>query len=287
MHVCPPTRVRMAASACSLVLALLAAAIACSPLQRHTALEFVFDGVPPYRTPEERARDILEAAEREATAEMAGLPSSQRRRQPTKKLARFAHGPFAANECARCHDLTTASGFRGLGGGTGSARSGDDLAQAGRLRMPIVELCVHCHTDFTNEAPANDGLWIHGPVASGWCVVCHEPHSSRFSSLLAVEPTAHLCSRCHLREDLVATAEHRPIDIEGAFPAPEATPQPEGEADGATSASAPVVRVVRECTNCHNPHMGSDRLLLRPGHERESPPPASGAERDVPREGSP
>jgi hypothetical protein len=27
--------------------------------------------------------------------------------------------------------------------------------------------------------------------------------------------------------------------------------------------------VVRDCTRCHDPHMGPDRLLLRPRHEWE------------------
>jgi predicted CXXCH cytochrome family protein len=244
-------------------LILIAATLACSQPQRHAVIDFVFDGVPPYLTPEEKAVAAMEAAQRE---EEASIEASLKGKRQLRKLARFTHGPFAAKECTLCHDLTTASGFRGLGGG-GGERSAVDLAEAGRLRMPVNELCVHCHTDFTLDAPGNDGLWLHGPVASGWCVLCHEAHSALYPSLLASEPTARLCGRCHLREDLVETAEHRPAKIDDAFPRPPTVDVENSEPEEAATSSASVVRVVRDCTGCHDPHMGSDRLLLRPRHE--------------------
>ncbi len=193
---------------CLLAGVLLVVSSGCSPVQRHAVLDFVFDGVPPYMSPEERARRAELAAQRQA--ELIAAQPAKRRRGQVKKLARFTHGPFAANECTRCHDLTTASGFRGLSGGGGDGRAAGDLAEAGRLRMPVDELCVHCHTDFDNDGPGVEERWLHGPVASGWCVLCHQPHSSVYRSLLTHEPTAQLCSRCHLREDLVRTREHRP-----------------------------------------------------------------------------
>jgi predicted CXXCH cytochrome family protein len=243
-------------------LVVIAATFACSPLQRHAVFDFVFDGVPPYQTPEERTIEAMEAAKREAEASVEASRTNKRR---LKKLARFTHGPFAAKECTRCHDLTTASGFRGLGGG-GGTRSAVDLAEAGRLRMPVDELCVHCHTDFASDAPGNDELWLHGPVASGWCVLCHEPHSSGYPFLVATEPTARLCGGCHVREDLVATAEHRPVEVEDAFPAPAPVKAEDLESEEAVT---PSFSVVRDCTRCHDPHMGPDRLLLRPRHEWE------------------
>lgn len=274
---------RTAKSGWVLSLLLIAATFACSPPQRHSVLDFVFDGVPPYRTPEERAFEALAAAQREAEAIALG---PQRTRQRVRKLARFTHGPFAANECTRCHDLTTASGFRGLSGGAGGSRAAVDLAEAGRLRMPVNELCIHCHTDFTDEAPGSEGLWLHGPVASGWCILCHQPHSARYPYLLSVEPTARLCTLCHLRDELVETAEHRPLQIEDAFPAPPVVDAEQRKPEGASASSASivdVVRVVGDCTKCHDPHMGPDRLLLRPRHQWEDPPevPAQRAEPDL------
>jgi predicted CXXCH cytochrome family protein len=264
MRVRLSARARTAKGGRVLGLVLIAATFACSPLQRHAVLDFVFDGVPPYQTSEEKALAAIEAAQREAES---NIQASRPRQRRIRKLTRFTHGPFAAKECTRCHDLTTASGFRGLSGGGGGERSAVELAEAGRLRMPIDELCVHCHAEFAHDAPGNEGRWLHGPVASGWCVLCHEAHSALYPSLLVAEPTARLCGICHLREDLVETAEHRPIGIDDAYPSPPPADAENSEPEEAATSGASVVRVVRDCTGCHNPHMGPDRLLLRPRNE--------------------
>ncbi len=282
-------------------LVLIATVLACSPVQKHGVLDFVFDGVPPYMTPEERARQDWEAAQQQVVDIRA---QGQKRRKRFKKLARFTHGPFAANECTRCHDLTKASGFRGSSSNLSSVRAAADLAEAGRLRMPVNELCVHCHTDYTSESPANEGPWLHGPVASGWCVLCHQPHSALYPALLVLEPTARLCGGCHEREDLVMTKEHLPLLPEDGFPIIQKVDPAEDEAEKESAPNesagdeAPgelsepdvqVLQVVRDCTRCHDPHMGPDRLLLRPRHQWEEPPepPATTVSLEVLPEGSP
>ncbi|MFQ5415534.1 MAG: cytochrome c3 family protein [Myxococcota bacterium] len=186
--------------------------------------------------------------------------------EAVEKLSRFVHGPYAAKECERCHDLESAASFREFGSGRVAGRSSKvDIAEAGRLRMPIDELCVHCHTDLGTADAANDGLWVHGPVANGWCVTCHQSHSSRYPSLLHSEPPARLCGQCHVREDLVAqTAEHRPIDPQQGFPPPSARASLDRE--GETEEASPehrVVQVVKDCTRCHDPHRGPDRFILK------------------------
>ena len=229
-----------------------AAGLACTPVRRHAVLSAIFDGVPPYLSPEERARRQAEAAAR--AAEEAALLAVQRESGTVEKLSRFTHGPYAAKECGRCHDLGAASGFRGPGGGGAqSATATEDLAEGGRLRMPPSELCLSCHQDFSRSDPSNEGLWLHGPVGSGWCVLCHQAHSSFLPRLIRRDPPARLCISCHSRADLLAdTAEHRPRSDEAAFP----PHPPAGEADD-------LLRVVADCTRCHDPHRGVDRLLLR------------------------
>ncbi len=261
--------VRHLQAGCLATALLLVVSLACSPIQRHAVLDFVFDGVPPYMSPEQRARRAELAEQRQA--ELIAEQPKQRRRQPLKKIARFTRGPFAANECTRCHDLTTASGFRKLGGAPASTRAAGDLAEAGRLRMPVDELCAHCHTDFTIEAPGNEDLWLHGPVASGWCILCHQPHSSVHQDLLTHQPTALLCSRCHLREDLVQTPEHLPDSPDAGYPQIRAASPEDSPAAGQPVAKAVSLRVVRDCTRCHDPHMGRDRLLLRPEDQWVAP----------------
>ncbi len=267
------------------VFVLVLVASACSPVRRHAVLDFVFDGVPPYMTPEERARAAELAVVQEAEV-AARVQSEQRgRRGRVEKLARFTHGPFAAEECSRCHDLSRASGFRdSTDGGQGIGASAE-LAEAGRLHVPVVELCLRCHTDYSVDAPGNADLWTHGPVAAGWCVLCHQPHSSDYADLLVYEPSARLCSQCHLRDELLDTQEHRPVEPETGYPSPKQISAfreriRQARERGEEGEEEKVAVVVRDCTRCHDPHRGPDRMILRPRSEWEVEAETEQDERD-------
>ena len=52
-------------------------------------------------------------------------------------------------------------------------------------------LCAKCHDDKLFE-----GKLVHGPVAAGMCMGCHNPHSSDNQGLLKKKPAA-LCLDCH------------------------------------------------------------------------------------------
>ena len=240
--------------------------LACAPRDRHAFVEFVIDGYPPYMTPDERALVEAEQLAARALIEEERQEQASRRYEPVSKLGRFTHGPFAAKECNRCHDLGASSGFRGArGGGAASGSSLVDLAEGGRLRFPVVELCVRCHADYEPATLGSNGAFVHGPVASGWCVVCHESHSASEPRLVRTAPAARLCGQCHLREDLLAfTAEHRPADPEAGFPPlPSADEDAEEEPSDAKSPAPAVVQVAKDCTGCHDPHRGPTRSLLK------------------------
>jgi len=120
------------------------------------------------------------------------------------KLARTTyreHGPFAAKMCDGCHDRST-----------------------NVLIMPVEKLCLNCHT-----IPL-DKKYIHGPVVSGGCKVCHDPHGSAFPFLLVSEPV-HFCYYCHSEKDVMKNEVH----------------------NGVTEA----------CTVCHNAHMSDKQYLLK------------------------
>jgi len=111
------------------------------------------------------------------------------------------HGPYAAKQCGGCHD-------RG----------------SNRLIVPKQELCFQCHTlDIRKK-------YIHGPLASGGCTVCHQPHGSSYAFLLVAEPKE-FCLYCHAKEDISRNAVH-------------------GEMDA-------------QCTMCHDAHGSNEQYLLR------------------------
>ncbi len=73
-----------------------------------------------------------------------------------------------------------------LGGGfTISPGLADPVDQA--------EACLMCHDDI---ADLMDSPVVHPPAAESECSACHNPHVSRFSSLLNQSPGL-LCATCH------------------------------------------------------------------------------------------
>ena len=235
---------------------------ACSPVRRQATLEFFFDGVPPYRTPEELVR--IEEERQIRLAESKQEDSAAR--SSVQKLSRFTHGPFASDECTTCHDLQQSSGFTQRADGMESAPSStSDLAEGGRLRMPVDELCVHCHTDYSVDVLEVPDSWVHGPVASGWCIACHQPHSSVNSRLVTYDPPARLCGTCHVRSSLVDNPKHIPESPDEGYPpirldAADGAQPRKGRNENASAGSA--IQVVADCTRCHDPHRGADRRLL-------------------------
>jgi predicted CXXCH cytochrome family protein len=236
-------------------------ALACAPQTRHAVLDFVFDGVPPYRAPGEEgplpavgagAADPDEAWRLEYARRLQLLSRTE-----PEAARRFAHQPFAENQCGECHTSQRFSELSDSGWSTveGGGFAAEDLAEGGRLLQPVDQLCLRCHEGYRPGHPENAGLRMHGPVVSGWCVTCHQPHSSPYAHLLHTEPAASLCLRCHQSADLLAfTAEHRPSDPESGFPSPSEAQEIQG----------PVAPVVRDCTRCHDPHRGRDPFFLRP-----------------------
>jgi len=119
-----------------------------------------------------------------------------------EKRSKFAeHGPFAAKQCNGCHQRGTNA-----------------------LVAPLEELCFRCH-----QLDLKKG-WTHGPVASGGCRECHNPHSSGYPFLLLAKPSE-FCYYCHDKKDVLRAAVHKDMTL--------------------------------ECTACHDAHSADNRFLLK------------------------
>ncbi len=148
----------------------------CTENERHRALSFFFDGVPPL------AGDQMTADERDI-----GSPEDPRRR-PDKVWV--IHDPVRRapqKNCGlRCHGEQQKSGF----------------SREVHLVAGIPELCYQCH-----DTPSVNQGWIHGPVAAGECVICHEPHRSENPFLLK-KPVPEMCYLCHDAKDIARIDSH-------------------------------------------------------------------------------
>lgn len=131
--------------------------------------------------------------------------------------AEWKHSPAAALLCRSCH----------------RADSG-----ATKVTIPtgkVQELCFSCHV--------NQRQWlamghIHGPVGTGDCTICHDPHGSKNQYQLWADGKAKLCVICH--EDkgkYVSTAVRQKLQVHGILSA-------------------------RGCVVCHSPHASEHRFQL-------------------------
>jgi predicted CXXCH cytochrome family protein len=173
----------------------------CDTISRHKVLTTVFDGVPSLPPPEQVC---AEYAEKKVTAlrdELSGKKAADDIK-PAGDISR--HPPYEEKKCDSCHDKTTQSGFV----------------------APVKELCFVCHTGFFK------GSFVHGPVAAGDCLFCHEPHTARYPSLLK-KGISETCAGCH-REERIASALHNKV------------------------ADKKIV-----CAECHNPHYGNVQYFLK------------------------
>jgi predicted CXXCH cytochrome family protein len=118
-----------------------------------------------------------------------------------------AHKPWLEEHCEECHTRTLKLGNRDS------------------------DLCLKCHANKTAEHEN-----MHGPVAVGACLWCHDPHNSAYASLLKA-PAREVCSQCHATATL--NAERVPAHA---------------QAD-------------RSCLECHDGHGGKERFFLRASGE--------------------
>lgn len=121
------------------------------------------------------------------------------------------HKPVGAGECLSCHEQDPAR-FHPI------EKKSMKLQEAGS------RLCYRCHES------KSDKKHPHGPLASGQCLPCHEPHRSANRFLLKVSGGA-LCASCH-GSKTVKKYGHAPV-VEG------------------------------KCTSCHVPHQSDSRMLLK------------------------
>ena len=168
--------------------------VSCDEVKHHDALTFFFDGVPPLR-PGMLQEGPLDSDSIEPV-------------QAGQKPAWYVHEP--RKDCSNCH----------------GKRKQRSFSSQTYLTAPVPKLCYDCHTDYTVSAS-----FVHGPVAVGQCLFCHNPHKSKIEHLLiAAEPG--LCYQCHDVDTIELIAAHLPKQLSA-------------------------------CTDCHYAHASSTKGLLK------------------------
>ena len=178
----------------------LIALLGCDRVARHKVLTFFFEGVPPLDSDSQ-------VEEMEATVEESEAAAALKEEAVKVARQRVSSKHKVGKDCGQCH-----------------------LEQGGwdreRLIEPLPDLCYSCHTDYSTA-----GGYLHGPVAAGDCVFCHDSQQTKYVHLQK-QPQPKLCYQCHLQEDIASVADHQDKQHE-------------------------------ICTECHDPHAGSTRDFLK------------------------
>lgn len=168
--------------------------LSCDEVKHHETLTFFFDGVPPLRP------EMLQ----EGPVDSNSIEPDQAEQKPVW----YVHEP--KKDCSNCHDKRKQRSF----------------STQKFLTTPVPKLCYSCHDNHTTSA-----LYVHGPVANGKCLFCHNPHKSKIEHLLiAAEPG--LCYQCHDIDSIKLIPAH-------------------------------LLKQLSSCTDCHTPHASSIKALLK------------------------
>ena len=156
----------------------------------------------------------------------------------TVTFRKNGHAPAVNFLCTECH----------------TGRSGEFNAQyEGKSKYlmpdPIMNRCFSCHEGVKEKWFSNTSE--HGPLRSGRCNKCHNPHSSPNEFHLR-KPIWELCTTCH---DEKASGKH----VIGSF----VFGRNKGghPTKGRPDPSRPGRELV--CSSCHNPHGSNGIYLLR------------------------
>jgi predicted CXXCH cytochrome family protein len=181
---------------------ILITVLSCDEEERHETLTFFFDGVPPL--------------EGEGVADVNSSEQVEQQLSQEAGPVWIVHKP--SKECSNCHDMTKKPRW----------------ATPEFTKEPL-QLCYDCHPN-SNYSGSTD--YVHGPVAIGDCMRCHNPHRSKNKHLLKL-PVPDICYQCHEKEDIESIIDHSEESLS-------------------------------ECLECHVGHSSPARGLLRKSRKTES-----------------
>lgn len=134
---------------------------------------------------------------------------------PELALKARPHLPLTDENCAACHVWDEAST---------PYKEGPDHRFTYVADTP--RLCNACHSQYTDQR------YVHEPVLTGACTICHDPHAADYRNLLRVEPEAGVCTQCHQDHYTQGRNVHQPVAL-------------------------------GRCSICHDPHQSPHKYRLR------------------------
>ncbi len=133
------------------------------------------------------------------------------------------HPPVSDWNCFYCHSAPKAG------------ESGFDVPASRKTD----KTCFECHSDMKDDI--DKAKFVHGPVSSGDCLLCHNPHSSDFRGQTIMK-TNQLCLSCHEKK----YGKDHPVMMHPV--------------QGVRDMNSPKNEL--SCISCHSPHFGANEKLF-------------------------
>ena len=105
-----------------------------------------------------------------------------------------------------------------------------------QLIKPVGQLCVGCHSSMLESSPGKKAAYTHSPVATGQCLMCHDPHGTP-GGRMVVQEIGKVCQGCHDTSDAKLVTAHKGYTVGG------------------------------NCLSCHDPHSHDKNAKLITGKQ--------------------
>lgn len=153
-------------------------------------------------------------------------------------IDKVRYGQFSP-ECYSCHsNMVTGSEWRHFPSSALLCRTcHQSAADAKQMVVPtgkVEGLCFDCHV---NNKKWSSMTHIHGPVGTGDCTICHDPHGSGSEFQLWADGKGRLCVVCHDEMKKFIDSGQRNLEVHGIMNA-------------------------QGCGACHSPHATNFRFQL-------------------------
>jgi len=273
----------------------------CASGNKRKWLSIFFDGVPAEGAATNRTARAPEAA----TNQIASITPRSAYAKPAEWVepVMFRHVPFKDEKCNDCHESKFSQRMKGSVKEVCSACHPKILPPAPTKHAPVESgeclschhphqstnkfllvrtgkaMCFECHDDFLEKAKVK-----HAPVESGECLSCHAPHHSTNKFLLVRSGKA-MCFECH--DDFLEKAKFQHTAVADCSSCHSAHKSEESalliksraqlclechEVKDLAQSKGHAQIAKMACLQCHDPHVGQDKFLLKPARN-----PASGA----------
>ena len=173
----------------------------CSSKSSYQLKHFIFDGVPKYEEYTPIYQDSLRNID--SLTLLSDIELINNTPISNEKVSISIHEPYKERKCSECHNMQNTKS----------------------LLISSSDLCYKCHDNLNSTYSV-----LHGPVASGDCLVCHSPHRAKYKNLL-IKSAQSLCLNCHDLDVLGDNNEHKDINN-------------------------------TSCLTCHDPHGGDTNMFL-------------------------